>query len=217
MSQPRIPVRPVDDWTDEVDEAFSALRAHVPGGQAAATDGPVARPQSHILGIYAWHPALIRGWMPFSNHLRNSTLPDRVREIAIVRSTWLGYGEYEWAQHVRMSRAAGWLTDAEVEALSEGPGAAEWSKGDSAVVRAVDELCGSKNIADGTWSELEAQFSRQQLIDFVFTVGTYDMHCMAFNALGLELEDGMTGFPDEHRPADHRPAEHRPAEQRRDR
>jgi 4-carboxymuconolactone decarboxylase len=205
MSQPRIPVRPVEDWTDEVDEAFSVLRAQVPGGRPTGAGGPATRPQSHILGIYAWHPALIRGWMPFSNHLRNSTLSDRVREIAIIRTTWLGFGEYEWAQHVRMSRAGGWLTDAEIEALSEGPGADEWSAGDAAVVRAVDELCTKKNIADDTWGALEAQFSREQLIDLVFTVGTYDMHCMAFNALGLELEPGMTGFPEEHRPDDHRP------------
>ena len=192
MNQPRIPPRPVEDWTDEVDQAFSALRAHRPAGQS---DGPAARPRSNILGIYAWHPPLARAWLPFSNHLRHSTLPDRIREMAIIRATWLGFGEYEWAQHVRMSRAAGDLTDAEIDALAEGPGAAAWPAGDAAVVRAVDELCTAKNISDATWHDLEAQFSRQQLIDFVFTVATYDMHCTAFNALGLELDEGMTGFP----------------------
>jgi 4-carboxymuconolactone decarboxylase len=197
MSQPRIPPRPVGDWTDEVDDAFAALRGHGPGGQAG--DAPV-RPRSNILGIYAWHPALARAWLPFSNHLRHSTLPGRVREMAIIRATWLGFGEYEWAQHVRMSRAAGSLTDAEIGALAEGPGAAGWPPGDAAVVRAVDELCGSRNITDATWRDLQAQFSREQLIDFVFTVATYDMHCTAFNALGLQLDDGMTGFPEGHRP-----------------
>jgi alkylhydroperoxidase family enzyme len=120
--------------------------------------------------------------------------------MAIIRATWLGYGEYEWAQHVRMSRAGGYLTDAEIDALREGPDAAAWPAGDSVVVRAVDELCGTRNVSDATWRALAAQFSRQQLIDFVFTVGTYDMHCMAFNALGLEPEAGMAGFPDGHRP-----------------
>ena len=199
MTQPRISPRPVEDWTDEVDEAFSALRAQVPGGPAAEPGAPPVRPRSNILGIYAWHPALVRGWMPFSNHLRHSTLPDRIREIAIIRTTWLGFGEYEWAQHVRMSRAGGYLTDAEIDALSSGAEAAAWSAGDAAVVRAIDELCTRKNVSDSTWAELEAQYSREQLIDLVFTVGTYDMHCMAFNALGLELEAGMVGFPDDHR------------------
>jgi 4-carboxymuconolactone decarboxylase len=119
MTEPRIPPRPVDDWTDEVDEAFSALRAHVPGSRAPEPDAPPVRPRSNILGIYAWHPALARGWMPFSNHLRHSTLSDRVREMAIIRTTWLGFGEYEWAQHVRMSRAGGYLTDAELDAPAD--------------------------------------------------------------------------------------------------
>jgi alkylhydroperoxidase family enzyme len=196
MSQPRIPPRPVDDWTDEVDDAFTALRAHVPGGQ---TEHAAVRPRSNILGIYAWHPALIRAWLPFSNHLRHSTLSDRIREMAIIRTTWLGFGEYEWAQHVRMSRAGGYLTEAEIDALAEGPDADGWPASDAAVVRAVDELCGTRNISDTTWRDLEAQFSREQLIDFVFTVATYDMHCTAFNALGLELDAGMTGFPEDHR------------------
>lgn len=199
MSSARIPPRPVDDWTDEVDDAFSALRAHAPGQPAATAGGPAARPQSNILGIYAWHPALIRGWMPFSNHLRHSTLTDRTREMAIIRTTWLGFGEYEWAQHVRMSRAAGYLTDAEIDALATGPDAGEWSADDATIVRAVDELCSIKTISDATWNGLAAHFSREQLLDFVFTVGTYDMHCTAFNALGLELEPGMTGFPGDHR------------------
>jgi len=198
MSPPRIPPRPVEEWTDEVDGAVAALRAHGPGG-------PASRPRSNILGIYAWHPALVRAWLPFSNHwlpfsnhLRHSTLSDRIREMAIIRTTWLGFGEYEWAQHVRMSRAGGYLTDAEIDALAEGP-AAGWAVGDAAVVRAVDELCGMKNLSDTTWRDLEAQFSREQLMDFVFTVVTYDMHCTAFNALGLELDAGMTGFPEDHR------------------
>jgi alkylhydroperoxidase family enzyme len=188
MSQPRIPPRPVGDWTDEVDDAFSALHAH----------RPAARPRSNILGIYAWHPALARAWLPFSDHLRHSTLPDRIREMTIIRTTWLGFGEYEWAQHVRMSRAGGYLTDDEIDALAEGP-AARWPAGDAAVVRAVDELCATKNVSDATWRELEAQLSRQQLMDLVFTVATYDMHCTVFNTLGLELDAGMTGFPEDHR------------------
>jgi alkylhydroperoxidase family enzyme len=197
MSQPRIPPRPVEDWTDEVDQAFSALRSHAPG----SANGPAGRPRANILGIYAWHPALASAWLPFSNHLRHSTLSDRIREMAIIRTAWLGFGEYEWAQHVRMSRTAGTLTDTEIDALAEGPGAATWPAGDAAVVRAVDELCTVRDVSDPTWRDLEAQFSRQQLIDLVFTVATYDMHCTAFNALGLELEPGMTGFPGSHRRA----------------
>ncbi|MFT4262568.1 MAG: carboxymuconolactone decarboxylase family protein [Nocardioides sp.] len=201
MNQPRISPRPTEDWTSDVDDAFAVLRTHAPGSDGdPGSAAPPQRPKANILGIYAWHPDFVRGWMPFSNHLRHSTLSDRVREMAILRTTWLGFGEYEWAQHVWMSQAAGALTEAEVAALSEGPDAAEWSAEDAAIVRAVDEMCTVKNVSDATWSALAAQFSKQQLIDFAFTVGTYDMHCTAFHVLGLELDEGMTGFPADHRP-----------------
>ncbi|MFT4051486.1 MAG: carboxymuconolactone decarboxylase family protein [Microbacterium sp.] len=194
---PRVPPRPTEDWTDEVDESFAVLRTHAPAA-AQAQAAADARPKSNILGIYAWHPAFIRGWMPFSNHLRNSTLSDRVREIIIIRTTWLGHGEYEWAQHTRMSSLGGHLTEAEIEALSIGPDAPQWSAQDAAIVRAVDEFCLRKQVSDETWAALEAQFDRKQLIDFAFTTGTYDMHCTAFNVLGLQLDEGLTGFPPEH-------------------
>ncbi|GAA2705954.1 carboxymuconolactone decarboxylase family protein [Actinoplanes palleronii] len=195
MPKPRITPLPTEDWTDEVDDAFAVLRGHAPAEQSS----PPARPKANILGIYARHPAFVRGWMPFSQHLRHSTLSDRVREMVILRTTWLGFGEYEWAQHVWMSRAAGYLTDAEIAALSEGPDAAQWSPGDAAVVRAVDEMCTVKNVSDVTWSELANQFSPEQLIDLTFTVGTYDMHCTAFTVLGLQLDEGLIGFPEHHR------------------
>lgn len=186
VSQPRIPPRPVEEWTEEVDEAFRPMLKGF-------------RPKANILGIYAWHPAFIRGWVPFSEHLRCSTLPDRVREMVIIRTAWLGFGENEWAQHVRMSKKAGQLTEAEIDGLSQGPDAAVWNDSDAAIVRAVDEMCADKKVSDATWSALEKQFSRQQLIDFAFTVGTYDMHCTVFNTLGLELDRGMSGFPEGHR------------------
>lgn len=193
-SVPRVSPRPTSDWDEEVDEAFSVLRAHAPAGMQPAA-GQSARPQSNILGIYAWHPKFINGWMPFSNHLRNSTLTDAQREIIIIRTTWLGRGEYEWAQHVRMSKAGGYLTDEQIAGLSEGPDASIWNAEESALVRATDEFCLNKQISDGSWAAVAATMDRQQLIDLVFTIGTYDMHCTAFNALGLELEEGMVGFP----------------------
>lgn len=181
------------DWDDEVDQALAVLST--PGKDAAPASAQ-SRPSSHILGIYAWNPALMRGWLPFSNHLRNSSLPDRIREMAIIRTAWLGRGEYEWAQHVRMSRAGGFLTDAELDALGSGPDDQEWSPEDAAVVRAVDDMVLRKNVSNEVWQQLEKRFDRQQLIDLVFTVGTYDMHSMAFATLGLQLEPGMQRFAD---------------------
>ena len=195
---PRIPPLATEDWNDEIDSALSVLSTHAPGSEARKLT-PETRPKSNILGIYAWHPELMRGWMPYSNHLRNSTLGDRIREIVIIRTTWLGKGEYEWAQHVRMSRAAGWLTDEELAALEVGAGGEAWSEADRVLLQAIDELCIDKNLSDETWSALESNFDRRQILDLLFTVGTYDFHCTVFRAIGLQLEPGMEPFPPSHR------------------
>jgi alkylhydroperoxidase family enzyme len=146
-----------------------------------------------MLGIFAWHPVLSRSWLTFSGHLRRSTLPDRARELVTMRTSWLRRGEYEWAQHVRLSREAG-LTEEEIAAIRTGPDAAVWPPVDAALLRAVDEMIANRNVRDETWSELASRWSREQLMDLVFTVGAYDMHCMVFNTFGLELEPGMEGF-----------------------
>jgi 4-carboxymuconolactone decarboxylase len=147
----------------------------------------------NILGIYAWHPALIRGWMPFSNHLRHSTLPDRARELVILRTARLRGGQYQWAQHVRLGRAAG-LRDSELVDLGHAAEEGNWTVEDRALIRAVDEACAHRAISDATWHQLETYLDRQQLMDLVFTIGSYDMHCFVFNTFGIELDAGMQGW-----------------------
>jgi alkylhydroperoxidase family enzyme len=196
MSEPRIPPRPAADWDAEVLDALSVLR---PPGTAGPAPGRPAgarqRPVSNILGIFSWHPALTKGFLAFNNHLFRSTLPARVRELVTVRVTWLRRGEYEWAQHVRMARAAG-MSEEEIEAIAEGPDAAVWGPLDAALLRSVDEIVADRYIRDETWKQLAEHLDRKQLMDLVFTVGNYDLLAMAFNNFGLELDSGLTGFPD---------------------
>lgn len=196
---PRIAPLPTAEWTEEADNALMALMVHGPDGQAAPKLTPETRPKSNILGIYAHHPDLMRGWLPYSNHLRNSSLSDRQREIVIIRTTWLGFGEYEWAQHVRMSESAGWLSADETAALQIGASADVWSDEEAVLVQSIDEMCIDKIVSDDTWAKLEAQFDRKQIIDLLFTVGTYDFHCMVFRTMGLQLDAGLEPFPEHHR------------------
>jgi alkylhydroperoxidase family enzyme len=210
LSAPRIPPRPRESWDAEVFQALAVLTP--PGRRApasaapegagpesaasgsAASDESSPRPVSNILGTFAWHPALTKGWLLFNNHLFHSTLSARVRELVTVRIAWLRQGEYEWAQHVRMARNAG-MSAEEVEAISEGPDAAVWGALDAALLRSVDELCRDRNISDTTWAQLSDHLDRQQLMDVVFTVGAYDMLAMSMNTFGLKLDADLEGFP----------------------
>jgi 4-carboxymuconolactone decarboxylase len=191
---PRIPPRAREDWDDDVFDALSVLRK--PGATSAPEVGhrPPSRPVSNLLGIFCQHPALAKGWMLFNNHLFRSTLSDRVRELVTVRTAWLRHGEYEWAQHVKMARAAG-MSEEEIAAISEGPGSKVWAPLDAALLTAVDELCASRYISDAVWQQLSEHLDRKQLMDLVFTIGAYDVLAMAFHNFGLELDPNLEGFP----------------------
>jgi 4-carboxymuconolactone decarboxylase len=195
VTQPRIPPRSPDDWDDAVRDALSVLR---PPGDAAPTaeqqQAAKDRPPSNILGIFSWHPALTKAFLPFNNHLFHSNLSGRVREIVTVRTGWVRRGEYEWAQHVRMAQAVG-VTEAEIAAISVGPDDPTWSGLDKVVLQATDELLLERYISDATWTELETYYDRQQIMDLVFTVGNYDLLAMAFNTFGLQLDPDLASFP----------------------
>jgi len=193
VSEIRIPPRPAGDWDAAVLDALSVLRP--PGtAQRSGEPGRRHRPVSNLLGIFSWHPALTKAFLVFNNHLFSSTLPDRDRELVTVRVAWLRRGEYEWAQHVGMAKAAG-LSDAEIAAISDGPDSALWDPRDAVLLRSVDEIVADRNVSDETWQRLAEHLDRQQLMDLVFTIGTYDLLAMAFNVFGVQLDPGLAGFP----------------------
>lgn len=183
---------PRDEWSAEFYEAMTAMASPAPRPQPSppADDGQQAR-GSHVLGLFANHPALAKAYFTFNGHiLYRSSIGGRQRELAILRVAAVRDAEYEWAQHVQIGRDEG-LTDDEIDRIASGVTADGWSTLDAAVLAAVDELLASARISDTTWAELSAQLDSHQLIDLVFTVGAYELLAMAFNTFQLQLEDSL--------------------------
>ena len=100
LTQPRIPPLPQSEWNNDSDvqEMMATLKR----------DGQVF----NIFSTLARHPALLRRWLVFGNHvLGKSTLPARERELAILRTGWLCRAEYEWGHHVAIGKDAGLSAD----------------------------------------------------------------------------------------------------------
>jgi alkylhydroperoxidase family enzyme len=152
------------------------------------------RPPLNIYATLAAHPKLLKRWGVFGTHvLYKNTIPERERELLILRTGWRCQSEYEWGQHVLIGRAAG-LTDEEIQRVKDGPEAVGWSLADAALLRAADELHDDSFIGDSTWNALAETWDRQQLIDVIFTVGQYHTVSMALNTLGVQLDEGLKGF-----------------------
>jgi len=186
----RIQPLPFGEWD------LDALAVVGPGRQL----GP-----SNALGLFANHPALAKAFLRYNGYLlgRDSTIPPHTRELAILRVAWRRRCRYEWAQHVRIARRAG-VTDAEIAMVRAGSGAGTVvgsgaGAGDSAgheitalIITAVDELDANSGLSDATYQALADKFDDRQLMDLVFTIGTYGLLAMAFNAFGLDLDPGLS-------------------------
>jgi 4-carboxymuconolactone decarboxylase len=170
----RVPPLPEDQWDDAVDHALSGLLP-------AERRNPEAA--GNLLATLVRHPKLTRAFLRFNNHLLfSSTLPARLRELAVLRVAHLHGSEYEWCHHVRMGREAG-LTDDVIDGIQRGEASEEL---DQAILRAVDELQDKSVISDATWATLSERLDERQRMDLVFTIGCYGALAMAINTFGVE-------------------------------
>ena len=164
---------------------------------AAITGAEVEGPVLNIFRTLQHHPELSQAWSVFGRYvLSESSLPPRHREMAMLRIGWLCQSDYEFGQHARIAKEIG-MTDAEILAITRGHDDPLWNPFESALLKGVDELHEDALISDATWATLSEQYSVQQMMDYVFTVGQYNLVSMVLNSLGVEREEGLAGFPED--------------------
>jgi len=178
MSERRRPVRvpplPADEWDDAVDHALSGL---LPAERRNPEDA------GNLLATLVRHPKLTRAFLRFNHHLLfSSTLPPRLRELAVLRVAYVANAEYEWEHHVRMGLEAG-LTEEDIDGIQRGEAADDLNR---AILHAVDELHDKSVVSDAIWAVLSEHLDERQRMDLVFTIGCYGALAMAINTFGVE-------------------------------
>ena len=186
---PRVDPLPPRQWPPEMRDALTAMLPPAPRHPRPPTEG---RPKGmNILSTFAHHPALARAYFTLNGHLLlATTLSVRQRELVILRVAALRNSPYEWAQHVVVGRDVG-LTDVEIARVTFGPDAPFWDPVDADLLRAVDELIVDRKISDETWAALRESIDTQQVMDLVFTVGSYDTLATLIGTFQLELDDDL--------------------------
>jgi alkylhydroperoxidase family enzyme len=151
-------------------------------GVAGGTAGPPA-----LFTTLGRHRRLFRPWLRFAGRLMpGGKLPRADAELVILRVATLCDSAYEWAHHERIARRFG-LDGAAVERARDGADAPGWTPRQAAILRAVDELHGSRTLGDGAWDALRAAgLSQTELIELPMLVGHYEMLAMTLNALRVE-------------------------------
>lgn len=149
----------------------------------------------NIFATLARAPHALAAWAPLARHLlADGALPERDRELAILRTAWRCRARYEWGQHVLIATRIG-IKTAEIDAIARDSTAGAWSERERAVLNAADELHTTSTLGDATWATLAADYSDEQLIELILTVGQYHLVAYALNALSVQPENGLPDFP----------------------
>jgi len=149
----------------------------------------------NIFATLARHPRLFKRWSAFGGTLLyGGELPERDRELLILRTAWNCRADYEWGQHARIARAAG-LSDEEIARVATGPGEPGWDPLEATLLQAADELHRHAVISDATWAALAERYDERQLIEVCMLVGQYHLVAFTLNSLRVEREPGVEGLP----------------------
>ena len=127
-------------------------------------------------------------------------VPERDREIAINRTGALTRSEYEWGMHVSLYGAKCKLGELQIHELTSCSSWKEmsdtvWTPAERLIVRMVDELHHHSTVSDNTWSELNAAWPKEQVMELVFASSFYHMAAFFLNTAAVPLEEGARRFP----------------------
>jgi alkylhydroperoxidase family enzyme len=137
----------------------------------------------------AHSPEMLGLWLPWAEKvLRGNSLPERDREIVILRVAVAWRSNYEWGLHAALSIGIG-MTEEDLQAVAKGPASFHWNDRERALLRATDEVLDRKPVSDAVWSDLEKIYTSEQLIDFMMTIAEFSLVAMMLTTLRITLED----------------------------
>ncbi|HVA43358.1 MAG TPA: carboxymuconolactone decarboxylase family protein [Acidimicrobiales bacterium] len=175
---------PVTDPAPEVAEILDGAAVRGPGESSL-----------NIFATLAHNPRMLRRFNQLGGSLLfRSAIPDREREIVILRVGWRARSVYEFGQHTVIGRRAR-LTDAEIEALASDVLPEGWSEEDQLLVRLADELCANDCVSNETWSGLSRRWGAAQLVELLVLAGFYRLVSGFLNSTGVALDPGVPGWP----------------------
>ncbi|MEM6582898.1 MAG: carboxymuconolactone decarboxylase family protein [Pseudomonadota bacterium] len=145
-------------------------------------------PNGFRVGMKNWD--LFQAHLPFSTYvMARSTVPPRVREMAIVRIAANNGCDYEFQHHSRVCLNHLGFSQPDIERIVEGPNASGLSELDANVLKMVDQLSSNCNLDDDLYQDLRSEFSEQQFAELMFTIGNYESMTRVINVLDVPMDD----------------------------
>jgi alkylhydroperoxidase family enzyme len=130
----------------------------------------------------------------------HNTLNSRARELVILRTGWRTGSEYEFCQHVRVSRDLK-MSEDEILGVRDPDRCGAYSDVDRAVIRMADELLDRSQVSPETWAKLEKAFPAEELVELLLAAGFWRMIAGYLKTAKVPLDDGVPSWPQGKAPA----------------
>ena len=129
-----------------------------------------------------------------------NTLNSRARELVILRTGWRTRSEYEFCQHVRVSRDLK-MSEEEILGVRDPDSCRAYSEVDRAVIQMADELLDNSEVSPRTWATLEKSFPHGELVELLLVAGFWRMIAGYLKTAKIPLDAGVPSWPEGKAPA----------------
>lgn len=146
---------------------------------------------SRILNLHkaiAQSPRITRDFVRLGNSLLyKAALPEKLRELAILRIAALTGAHYEWTQHVRVALRTG-VPQAQIDDIHHWKHSEAYDNTERAILQYTDEETQNIRVTEETFARVRDVLSEQGVIELTVTVGYYGMVSRILETLQVELE-----------------------------
>ncbi len=165
--------------------------------QKAVRDAIASGPRGDVFGPF---PVLLHS-PELADHVQKlgafirfgSSLPGKLREIAVLVTAKFWSAEFEWYAHATIARSEG-VSAAVVEAIRTGGEPPFGDDAEEAVYRFCTALHETRDVDDETYRRVQSLLGQEALTDLIAVCGYYTLLAMTLNVYRVPTPDGSTTF-----------------------
>jgi AhpD family alkylhydroperoxidase len=153
----------------------------------------MGRPVLHLYRALANQPPALAAFLGMSRYIRDaSSLEPGTRELVILATAHELGQAYEVAHHTEGAARAG-VAPEKVAAVTAGGSLDALSEAERCAVEFARQVAVSRTCDDATFARVQANFTKEQIVDLVVTCGWYHLCAVVLGSLEVELEPGAAG------------------------
>lgn len=120
---------------------------------------------------------------------KNRKMSPRLRELGMSRAGYARGSQFVFSQHCKSLRAVG-FSEEQIAAIPSWASSDLFTEVERAVLAYTDDLVlAGGRVPDGTFNQLKAHLSDEEILEITYSTCTYEMHATMCRALRLEYDD----------------------------